>query len=236
MKFLILLFYYERPELLKNALSSVKSSTYKDWDLCVIDDGTKFPAFNVINECFSSDERMSHKITYIQTFDSEERKKTRGGSQFGEYANSAIKTSDAEIVLMLCDDDLLKPDYMQQLNEFYINNPDVKYSYAHLDFYDPTIGLPSESNMVSDGYTKYLVRNTDPINPVRKVDSSQVSWRRRCWLDDDILFPCPRTSNLDEVIYGHMYVAWGECVFNGINSQWKGIHEGQLINLARKDR
>jgi hypothetical protein len=234
MKFLILLFYYERPDLLKNAISSVKASMYDNWDLCVIDDGTKFSAFNIINECFSRDERILHKITYVQTFDGEEQKKARGGSQFGEYANSAIRTSDADIVLMLCDDDLLKPDYMKQLNEFYVSNPNVKYSYSHLDFYDPTLGLPGENNSVSDEYTKFLIRNTQAINPVRRVDSSQVSWRRKKWMDDEILFPCPRTSNLDEVIYGHMYVAWGECVFNGIIAQWKGIHDGQLINLARK--
>lgn len=234
LKFLILLFYYERPNYLTHVLQSVKNSTYDNWNLCVIDDGCVSPAYDLINGSFSEDERKKHRIAYIQTFDSQENKNSRGGSQFGEYANCAIKNSDADIVLMLCDDDLLKPNYLQELNEYYTKNLSVKYSYSHLNFYDPSMGLPSEENVVNDSYTRYLVTSSCPINPVRRVDSSQVSWRRKPWIDDGIQFPCPRTSNLDEIIYGHMYAAWGDCHFNGIVAQWKGIHKDQLINLARK--
>lgn len=235
-KFLILLFYYERPDLLRNALLSVKDSTHEHWDMCVIDDGTNFPALEVIDSCFDHEERVKHRINYVQTFDSEERKNARGGSQFGEYANTAIRTSDADIVIMLCDDDMIKPDYMSRLHEFYVNNQHVKYSYCHLEFYDPTNGLPSPENKVDDNYTRYLTSNRGPINPVRRVDSSQVSWRRSSWIEDGISFPSPRTSNLDEAIYGYMHSRWGDCVFNEINGQWKGIHQGQLINLSRKKK
>lgn len=235
MKFLVLLFYYERPDLLKNALMSVKASTHENWDMCIIDDGTVHPAFSLVNECFSHDERLKHNISYIQTFDSEEKKAIRGGSRFGEYANAAIKASDSDVVLMLCDDDLLMPKYMEELDIFYRNNPNIKYSYSHLKFYDPTFGNPNECNQVNDEYTSYLNSKREPINPVRQVDSSQVSWRRKNWIDDGMKFPSPRTANLDEVIYGHMYSAWGECQFNGIIGQWKGIHDGQLINLSRNN-
>ena len=236
MKFLILLFYYERPEFLKNALESVKNSTHKNWEMTIIDDGTKFPCLDQINEVFSFQERIDHRISYIQTFDSEERKNSRGGSQFGEYGNIAIKISNADVVFMLCDDDLLLPNYMGDLERFYEENTGVRYSYSHLKFYDPTLGHPGGENMVHDDYTRYLNSRSNPINPVRRVDSSQVSWRRKNWMDDGIAFPSPRTSNLDEVIYGHMYAAWGECAFNGITGHWKGIHDGQLVNLTRKKR
>lgn len=234
MKFLILLFYYERPDLLRNALLSVKNSSYKNWEMSVIDDGTNFPAIGIINSCFTHEQRIEHRISYVQTFDSEKNKLERGGSQFGEYANTAISVSDSDIVIMLCDDDMLKPDYMELLNQYYLENPSVKYSYSHLEFYDPNNGMPGKNNTVTDGYTNYLISSSGPINPVRRVDSSQVSWRRENWINDDIKFPSPRTSNLDEMIYKQMYVSWGECMFNGINGQWKGIHDGQLINLARK--
>jgi glycosyltransferase involved in cell wall biosynthesis len=236
MKFLILLFYYERPEMLRNALDSVKQSSYKNWDLCVIDDGVNFPGVQAIDDCFGIEERKEHRISYVQTMDSIERKSKRGGSQFGLYANTAIEASDADIVIMLCDDDILMDDYMERLDEFYSMNPGVMYSYCHLKFYDPLKGENTEQNSVADGYTRYLNSNTHPINPVRKVDSSQVSWRRTNAKDAGIKFPYPRTSNLDEVIFSQMYSAWGVCVFNGITGQWKGIHEGQLINQSRKKR
>lgn len=236
LKFLILLFYYERPDYLRNVLQSVKNSSHNNWELCVIDDGCISPAYDLINEVFSIDERKKHKITYIQTFDEQKNKESRGGSQFGEYANCVIKNSDADIVFMLCDDDMVKPDYMQRLNEFYLNSPGTKYSYSHLEFYDPSRGLPSETNIVSDHYTRYLVSSTNPINPSRNVDSSQVSWRRLNWMEDGISFPSPRTINLDEIVYNYMYVAWGDCPFNGIVGQYKGIHKEQLINIGRRKR
>lgn len=234
MKFLILLFYYERPEFLRNALESVKNSTHKNWEIAIIDDGTNFSASPIIDQCFTLDERIRHRISYIQTFDSEERKNLRGGSQFGEYGNTAIKVSDADVVLMLCDDDLLKPTYLEDLSSFYERNPLVKYSYCHLEFYDPTLGLPGENNVVSNNYTNYLISHNGPIDPARRVDSSQVSWRRDNWLTDGIQFPSPRTINLDEMIYKQMYSSWGACGFNQIVGQWKGIHKSQLVNTGRK--
>jgi len=236
MKFLILLFYYERPKMLTNALLSVKNSTYQNWELCIIDDGIRFPATTVIEKCFTPEERESHRISYIQTMDSEASKKIRGGSQFGMYANLAIKASDADIVIMLCDDDLLKPDYMEKLNQFYLENPSIKYSYSHLEFYNPYNGLPQDGNVVNNSYTDYLVSHTESINPSGNLDSSQVTWKRESWINDDIQFPSPRTSNLDEVIYEQMYVTWGSCVYNKINGQWKGIHPDQLINLSIKGK
>lgn len=234
MKFLVLLFYYERPKMLRNALNSVKGSTYKNWDLCVIDDGTEHPAIDVLNECFEKNERIQHRISCIQTMDPQERKALRGGSQFGLYANAAIEASDADLVLMLCDDDVLIDDYMERLNDFYTSNPQTNYSYCHLKFYDPLNGQNNEENSVSDGYTKYLNSRSHPINPVRRVDSSQVSWRRSRWMEDGIRFPHPRTSNLDEAIFAQMHSVWGDCEFNGTVGQWKGIHRDQLINLSRK--
>ena len=39
-KFLILLFYYDRPKMVRNALQSVKELNYKNWELAFIDDGS----------------------------------------------------------------------------------------------------------------------------------------------------------------------------------------------------
>lgn len=235
MKFLILLFYHERPEMLERALMSVKNSTYENWDLAVIDDGTDLPGIEVIEKCFTKQDRITHRVSYVQTFDSKERKLQRGGSQFGEYANSAIRTSDADIVLMLCDDDLLIADYLEGLNDFYTQNPLEKYSYSHLRFYDPSLGSPEIGNEPDTDYTRYLNSTIEPINPARRVDSSQVSWRISEWLKDGMKFPSPKTSNLDEAIFEHMYVAWGGCPFNGLTGQWKGIHKGQLVNQSTNE-
>lgn len=217
--------------MLRRALESIKGSSYKNWQLCVIDDGFKYPAIDIIDTVFSSLERLEHRISYIQTLDSEKNKIERNGSIFGHYANCAIDVYDADIVYMLCDDDMIKSDYMEKLSDFYQRSPEIKYSYCHLEFFNPLKGDPGEDNHVDNDYTNYLNENTGPISPARRVDSSQVSWRRKDWIDSIVRFPYPKTKNLDESIFEMMYVSWGPCHFNGIVGQHKGIHELQLVNL-----
>lgn len=226
MKFLIILFYYERPELLKRALESVRQQQ-GDWEICLIDDGNFFKARDVLLE----DMRIGHKISLIEINDHEYMKKNRevtkgaGGSVIGAYANVALATTDADYALILCDDDVLEPNYLYELSQYYIKNPQIKYSYCHLKFQNP-LTLETEENE----YTRYLNSKTHPINPVNELDSSQISWNVRAWREGEISFPFPHTVSLDREIYSQMFARWGECEFNGIIGQTKGIHNGQLIH------
>lgn len=227
MKFLIILFYYERPELLKRALDSVSLQSYGDWEICLIDDGNYFRARDVLPEYM----RIGHKISLIEINDTEAGKTIRepskeiGGSLVGAYANAALSSSDADYALILCDDDKLEPDYLYKLSKYYQENPDIKYSYCHLKFQNP-LTFEAEEN----DYTRYLNSKTHPINPVNELDSSQVSWSIQAWRQDKIAFPFPHTVSLDREIYSQMWSRWGDCVYNGLVGQIKGIHRNQLIH------
>jgi glycosyltransferase involved in cell wall biosynthesis len=41
--------------------------------------------------------------------------------------NESIKNSDAEVVIILCDDDALDPDYLENLNEYYEKNKTILF-------------------------------------------------------------------------------------------------------------
>lgn len=227
MKFIILAFYCERPWYIGRVIESVLEQDHKDWELFLIDDSTKYPA----RDHFDSARFGKNKISYIEIGDSEEEKSRRcvkydsfGGSIFGAYANTALLTTDADYALMLCDDDLLKPDYLSQLNIWYKEN-NHNYSYCHLEFNNPETG-----DAVENDYTRYLNGKTNMINPVNELDSSQVSWSVDAWRKNNIQFPWPQTSHLDRTIFEQMHKHWGECAFNGCTGQVKGIHEGQLIH------
>jgi hypothetical protein len=227
MKFLILLFYYERPEMLNSAIQSVLQQDYHEWEVFLIDDGVKFKARDHVDlRCFSE-----NKLTLVEIGDNEqvklkrqERQSSFGGSIFGAFANTAMSTTDATHAIMLCDDDELKPDYLSKLRDWYSCN-DSNYSYCHLEFKDPNNG-----SSVENDYTRYLNSKSHPINPVNEVDSSQVSWSVEAWRNSGIHFPYPQTSHLDRSIFQQMYSSWGDCRFNGITGQIKGIHKEQLIH------
>lgn len=229
LKFLILLFYYERPKLVKNALQSLIDSTYRNYELVFIDDSENQSAGNTAyNWWWNNNIKKEGPIhgRYLPTQDTLEAKKARGASNFGYYANYAMEQSDADVAIMLCDDDGIMPMYLERLNIFYNANPEINYAYSHLILFDP---LKEDFNEVKTRTiaSPYLCWR-HALNPFCQVDSSQVSWRLPQAKEKGIEFIYPRTENLDADIYAKMYNAWGNCVWTGFTGVFKGWHEKQL--------
>ena len=195
----ILLFYYNRPKLVLNALNSIKESTYKKYKVIFIDDGSEINGKDIVHTVFSEKEIKEHFIFY-NTNDTKEEKIKRGGSIFGMYANKGIEETKSEIVIMLCDDDALIKNYLFNLNEFYKKNENIKYSYSHIIEFNPL------HETYYNKEKKYNILNhVTPINPYHNVDASQVSFRLECYQSDNVRFPFPLTQNLDANIYSQLY-------------------------------
>jgi hypothetical protein len=163
--------------------------------------------------------------------DTIEQKIANGGSRFGDLVNQAIDKSDADIGLMLCDDDALMPNVLGQLNDYYTMNPHVQYSYGHVLTYNP-YDAPNYQN-IKGRYGSSLNNYDQPINAFCKVDASQVSWRMGFYKNAGISFPFPQTAALDAIVYQQMYDMMGPCEFNGKFVQYKGVFPDQLG--TRKD-
>lgn len=221
-KFLILLFYYNRPNLVKVALDSIKKHNYDNWEIAFIDDGSEVPGEPIVREILSE---HIDRVRFYNTNDSIEDKLTRNkeqGSIFGKYAQQGIVDSDADYVIMLCDDDALYPEYMNNLNKYFYEHPDEKYVYSHIHTYDPVL-TKIEDN---PPYEHHHLNKTHELNPHFNIDMSQVSWRRQSFIDANIRFPYPMTVNLDAVIYNQMFNAFGACKFSGFIGEYKGLFKG----------
>ena len=232
-KILILLLYYRRPTIVLNALNSIKNSTYTNWELCFIDDSgdDKFKDtllnFGLPNE----------KIKYLPTYDSVETKQKNGGVRIGQYMNESIKNSDAEIAIMLCDDDALNHDYLNKLNFYFTINPTVLYCYSNLLFFNPDIETYTDSKTeayINNFPSDYnLNRHKTPINPACKLDASQVAWRTECNKNGGVWFDELRLMNHDEDFYKKLFKSYGNCHPTGFIGQHKGVSENQLGNRVR---
>jgi len=232
LKFLILLFYYDRPEMVKNALRSINKSTYTNFTLAFIDDGSLNPGRPIVEETLSSD--LLNKVIFYNTNHSITDKIEQGGSIFGKLANEALQTTKCDIALMLCDDDALTPGYLEYLNEYFKLNPKINHCYSKVLFYNPTKEDYTQSKetapFIYDMGVYNLNNYTTPIDPYCKVDSSQVAWRIKCNLENNIWFPYPQTRNLDAFLYKQLYEKCGECYPTFIFGQCKGAFEDQLGN------
>ena len=218
-KFLILLTYYNRPNLVNNALESIKRLKYNNWELAVIDDGSDISIEDKCIEMFGKE-----KVKYYKIKDTIEKKEKRGGSNHGKYMNKAIQESDADVVIPLCDDDALMDDYLNKLNDYFDMNPNVKYVYSNDFVFDPNVENPFDIK-IRRGDFGY---NTVSINPAGKLDFSQVVFKSECFKVDGLKYSFPMTKNLDEIIFKQAYEKYGYCSYSGFFGQYKAIYSGQL--------
>src|SRR5438105_2894834 len=109
MKILVLLLYFERPRLVRNALRSVLAADahHPDWELAFIDDGSPTPGEPAAREVLAG---HPGKVRFHNTGDSAGDKR-ENGCRIGAFMNRAVRESDADLGVMLCDDDMLYPTY-----------------------------------------------------------------------------------------------------------------------------
>jgi len=237
MKFLIVLMYCDRPNMVQFALDSIRAQTYRNFNVAVVDDSARtpggdfFPDNSIVRYMKDPALEGADPNSAYTVSDTIEEKTANGGSRFGLFVNQAINESDADIGLMLCDDDALLPNTLHDLNEYYIHNPHTSYSYGHVLTYNP-YDAPNYSG-IKGRYGSSLNNYDQPINAFCRVDASQVSWRMDAYKNAGIQFPHPQTAALDAIVYQQMYDMMGFCHFNGKFVQYKGVFPDQLG--TRKD-
>jgi hypothetical protein len=212
-KILILLSYFERPKMVRNALASVlrAGELYSNWELAFIDDASPTPGRPVVEEMLQG---YLDKVRFYNTNCTDEV------SIFGSFMNQAIKDSDADLALILCDDDELCVDYLKNLNNYFLCHPSVVVCYSHVYYFDPF--RERSSDVVFD--SKWLNSYTGVVLLEDNVDASQVAWRTLCNKVRGCWFPSPKTRNLDAAFYSQL----GEAPFSGFIGQYKGMHSMQL--------
>lgn len=230
MKFLILMAYYNRPEMVRRALQSVQESTHKDWELAIVDDGSDEPIGPIVESMFTPEELAKTRIEY--SGDSKDAKLQQGGSRHGEYLNKFIQESDAELALFLCDDDALVSTYLERANEFFECHPDVSQSYSHVIPYNP---MHEHYKDAKQDASWWLNNNTGAINTGGTVDASQVVWRTKCNKEHNIWLPSPQNEGLDAALYNAISSKCGMAWFMNCKGQYKGIHSHQLGNTHNFD-
>jgi len=221
LKFQIVLVYYDRPHLVLNAFKSFNRITYPNYEIVIIDDGSPRPVEPIARQNLNPD--VLNRTRFINTGDSEADKFLMQGSRHGQFINNAFENTDADILIVVCDDDALIPSSLAYVAEWFENNPDKNYCYGHI------IGFNPETHSIDNiaEVTHYL-NHVDPIMPSCQIDSSQGIFRIKAMIQDDVKYFWPSTRDLDAKLYTKAQDTWGECHFCGALIQYKAFFKNQL--------
>lgn len=228
LKIAIALAYYKRPNIVLNALQSIKEIDYDNWHLFFIDDSGN-EEFRKTLDNFGL---PKNKYTYMPILDSDEVKIKQGGSRHGEFINKIYYEQYFDLGVTLCDDDAIFKDYFKVMNEFYKNNPKEIWAYCHVKFFNPEIENYKDAKLIpwdKTLNTSELNQFTCRIGPSCRVDGAQVSFRLSAFRELGIKYPSPRTRDCDRAVFEQIQMYLGDnCPFIGTFGQYKGWFKDQL--------
>jgi hypothetical protein len=241
MPVLILLVYYNRPLLVRNALASVERSITKypdlEWHMAVLDDGSDIPAEPVVREVMK--DYLDH-ISFYRN-DISFREKLEVGITVGRLANNAIRAREESICVTLCDDDELFEDYLYSISRFFGRRKDIRYCYSNILLYNPLVQTYKDVNVEVVSKLGSYNQWSKPINCYGKIDGSQVAFRTSCMKEDGIWYlgstihptrkENPFLVNLDGNLFQKFYSRYGSAQYSDLIAQYKGVHEYQMVFL-----
>jgi glycosyltransferase involved in cell wall biosynthesis len=169
MKITIVVRTYNRPELLKECLSSIALQTYSNWELILFDDA-------------GSDENFSIYKTFKSNFTDKRCLYITSQSNYEMFKNSwllAPDLSQGEVIVRLDDDDLLTSDCLEFLWMVYSQNPELDFAYGSCARFnnDGLIDLiqtknPLEVEKTTMAWEPYTIPNNHPWqHPWRFVEN-----------------------------------------------------------------
>jgi GT2 family glycosyltransferase len=109
------------PHMLEDAIASVRSQTFADWELCLVDDGSTDPTvIAALERHAASDPRIRLK-----------RRETAGG--ISAATNAALGLATGEYIALLDHDDALAPDALRRVAHEIAAQPDLDMIYSDED-------------------------------------------------------------------------------------------------------
>lgn len=200
----IILPIYNVEDYLIECFESILRQSYKDYELIVIDDGSKDMSLNIINN-------YRDKFEYIQVFTQE----NRGVS---EARNLAFKYAKGEYILFVDPDDFLKDNMLQlMIDRALKDGSDVVisnyYIYFHKDEYIKFIkNMPNEAIYSSDEVIDMMLRHIiqgqlwNKLFSYRLLKENNFEFEKGRYIQD--IFPvfkaisnANKVSYIDETLY-----------------------------------
>ncbi len=165
-KFSIVIPVYNVEDYIGKCLDSIKKQTFKDYEVIVVDDGTKDNSMETVKK---------YPYTII-------KQKNQGLSM---ARNNAVKKATGEYLIFLDSDDYWDKDLLKEINKSLDNDPDlVRFQIKQVDENNNTI-LYNEEGFKG-------LKGEDAFNKIVKYHFVENAWayciKRKYWLENKFEF------------------------------------------------
>lgn len=124
---------YNYQDYIKQTIESVMAQTYQNWEMVIVDDGSKDNSVQVIKDYCNRDSR-------IKLFQHE------GGVNKGlcKTVQLGIEKSQSDWLVFLESDDLITPDYLEEKVKVIRENPDIGFIFNDIETFGERAGVYDE--------------------------------------------------------------------------------------------
>lgn len=138
MKISIITTSYNYEEYIKETIESVLAQTYTNWEMIIVDDGSKDNSINTIKEYCEKDKR----IKLYQHKNAENK-------GIVESVKLGVEKSTTDWIVFLESDDTICPEYLETKIEVIKKHPDVKFIFNDVNMF-------GDKERIKE-YQKYLI-------------------------------------------------------------------------------
>lgn len=222
---------YNAAKYIIETLESVRSQTYKNWELFVVDDGSSDASADIVNEYFSQHQGMGLLLSHPQ-------KKNRGTSS---SRNLGMEHANGELLCFLDADDVWDHNFLDSLIQVFEEYPQVSMAYCPALLWhthqnrakDKIQRLGIKANRIVDSFLLFklfLIGHADTPSPSGIMIRRQALAEAGGW---EVMF---RDMYDDQVLYSKL-------LLNGINVYVKDEclyryrqHDESLCHIAEKEK
>lgn len=141
----VLMTSYNREKYIEEAIESVLASTYKNFELIIVDDGSKDRTAQIAKAYEASDKRI---VVYVNK------------ENLGQFPNrnKAAGFANGELQMWVDSDDTIKPDAVEYIVEQFKLHPNAQFSLIYgLDDIEKPICLTPEESIKKHFYSKAIL-------------------------------------------------------------------------------
>ena len=190
---------YQVEQYIGSAVRAICEQSYQDFELILVDDGTKDNSITVAKNILEQYQNIKYKII----------KKSNGG--LSSARNAGITAANGEWVICIDSDDTIHPNTLELLSKCIANDVDVvTFSYKYVD--EPPVHYKNINNpncytyFSSEVAKKFFARNIKLIVPALMIkkeifERNNLYYDEECKFSEDQLFTWQLLLSVNKIVY-----------------------------------